>query len=595
MMSEVREDIRDLLGWFRKNRHLAAAMFVFACLLSGQKLIYQDIGIDSEVSFRDPEWYNRIWCATGRFGLVFTKKLFGFSYGTVPFAIYFFTLVILWAAVTLFAFLVYRWSLGGLRTGLFYLVFGTMFLSSPILTEQLYFMLQAVEIAWAFFCCVLAAYFSGKLVFEGGRPLYGLFSVLLLIWAFGTYQAFTVIYLIMVLISYLLAYTAAEKQQNWFQAGCTQAFLFLGGLAGWQLIHKFLCRFFFEELSYTSNMILWKVNPSGCVKLIAEEFVKMLTGNTFFYQKLFAPMLILTLVYMTMQALQKKGRQLPCFFLALVLFALAPMSLFLVTGGGSPMRARIFYSLEMAFVCACGFSAPYWRTEGADPKSSFWDRRCKKTLYAVLGLFLVFGVWRQTDRSMTLQETAHLACEGDKNLMNRIVSRMEEEAGANLAEVPVVFVGKLGPDLPEDILRGEVTGHSFFDWDADWYAGGNHRITGFANVMGIALKAAEEDTRRQAVEFAGNMEPWPHRDSVRMMGDTLVVKLSSPEKTGNRWWYSGGWHYWMNDFTYSLKNDWKEIDGSWYYFNEAGHMVTGSQVIDGSSFVFDGDGKWTGN
>ena len=48
----------------------------------------------------------------------------------------------------------------------------------------------------------------------------------------------------------------------------------------------------------------------------------------------------------------------------------------------------------------------------------------------------------------------------------------------------------------------------------------------------------------------------------------------------------------MNDFTYSLRSDWKEIDGSWYYFDENSCMVTGTREIDGKTYEFDWDGKW---
>ena len=582
-----------LRAWLKEHRGAAAVVLLFAFVIFGQRLLYHDIGIDSETMFTDPEAYMRVWCSTGRFGLVLTKKLLGFAHA-VPFAANFIAVMLLWAAVTLFGFLVYKWSCGRVDSRLFYPVFSAVFLSAPILTEQFYFTLQVVEISWAFVCCLFAAWLSAGLAYgrqpslkESPKELLvlwcsrGIPVVCLLVWAFGTYQAFVVVYVVLALVSYILSFLFTEgdkRPESWFFAGCRQVILFLAGLAGWWFVHKLLCHFFFQELSYTFNMILWKVNPSACVSTIKEEFWQMLTGSIFFYQKLFAPVLVLALSLMVWQAKGQAKGELPCFLLALLLFGASPMLLTLVTGGGFPMRSRIFYPLAEAFVFA--YAASF-----------LWQLRTRIIPVCFL-ILAVFTSWRQAGRSMALQETAHLAFVGDEKLMNRMAVRMEEVAGQELEHVPVVFVGKLAPDLPEDCLRGEVTGHSFFDWDAGWYGSGNHRIFGLAALTGLELQTADDEQKKFAVEYSDSMAPWPAEDSVQLKNGILIVKLSSPEKTANRWWYSGGWHYWMNNFSFSLKSDWKEIDGNWYYFDGDGDMVTGIQEINGKTYQFDLDGKW---
>lgn len=51
------------------------------------------------------------------------------------------------------------------------------------------------------------------------------------------------------------------------------------------------------------------------------------------------------------------------------------------------------------------------------------------------------------------------------------------------------------------------------------------------------------------------------------------------EKTAGRWRYSGGWHYRMNNSSANPAAGWKELDGTRYYFDENGHMVTGEREI----------------
>lgn len=596
-MIEWREDYLEWRAWLRDHRRAALAVFLFSLFVFGQRLVYHDIGIDSETLFDGLglNEYMRVWCSTGRYGLVLTKRLFGFAHG-IPFAANALGVMLLWAAVTMLSFLVYGWSRGTVDSRVFYPVFAAMFLSSPILTEQFCFTLQTMEIAWALICCLLASYFAAKLAYRPKDALaetashltLGLWNAVpalcLMIWAFGTYQAFVVVYVMLILISYLLVYLWSEGEKreiSWFLAGCKQLALFLAGLFGWWFIHKLLCHFLFQELSYTSNMIQWKINPAGCIAVIKEDFLRMVTSSIFFYQKLFVPVLALALALMLLQA-KRLGRRRPwCFLLAILCFAVSPMLLTLVTGGGFPMRSRIYYPLAEGFVFA--YSA-----------ASLWQLGAgRRRALSVLFVFLIaVCCWKQTGRSMALQETAHLAFQGDCHLMNRIAARMEQKAGRRLGELPTIFVGKLSPDLSEDCLRGEVIGHSFFDWDAGRNATGNHRIFGLAVLMGIELAGATDEQKSQAVEYAKEMPPWPAEESVQVKGGLLIVKLSSPEKTENRWWYSGGWHYWINNFSTILKSDWKEIDESWYYFDSRGNMVTGQQEIDGEIYHFDLDGKW---
>ena len=77
----------------------------------------------------------------------------------------------------------------------------------------------------------------------------------------------------------------------------------------------------------------------------------------------------------------------------------------------------------------------------------------------------------------------------------------------------------------------------------------------------------------------------------------------------------GGWLY-QDENGDAVKNNWREIDGKWYHFDEAGMMNTGwfedganwyyfeedgsmavncLKELDGQSYVFDKDGIWREN
>lgn len=54
------------------------------------------------------------------------------------------------------------------------------------------------------------------------------------------------------------------------------------------------------------------------------------------------------------------------------------------------------------------------------------------------------------------------------------------------------------------------------------------------------------------------------------------------------------WKYQEEDGSY-VRNAWKEIDGTWYYFDGNCRMVTGSYLVDGKKQRFDADGAWIEN
>lgn len=63
--------------------------------------------------------------------------------------------------------------------------------------------------------------------------------------------------------------------------------------------------------------------------------------------------------------------------------------------------------------------------------------------------------------------------------------------------------------------------------------------------------------------------------------------------SGNRWWYRHG------DGSYT-RSDWEKIDGKYYYFDNAGWMVTGWKLIEGKWYYINGSGvkitnAWIGN
>lgn len=64
-----------------------------------------------------------------------------------------------------------------------------------------------------------------------------------------------------------------------------------------------------------------------------------------------------------------------------------------------------------------------------------------------------------------------------------------------------------------------------------------------------------------------------------------------PDITGAKWVQKGSKWYFQRENGSYLKNQWKKIKGSWYWFESDGTMVTGWKRIGGLKYYFDGSGK----
>lgn len=60
------------------------------------------------------------------------------------------------------------------------------------------------------------------------------------------------------------------------------------------------------------------------------------------------------------------------------------------------------------------------------------------------------------------------------------------------------------------------------------------------------------------------------------------------------WVRDGGQWYYLDPATKVMKTGWVADGGSWYYLSPSGAMLTGTQVINGRTYVFDGNGIWIG-
>jgi hypothetical protein len=154
-----------------------------------------------------------------------------------------------------------------------------------------------------------------------------------------------------------------------------------------------------------------------------------------------------------------------------------------------------------------------------------------KLLVTVLATYCIFQFITSTNH---LFASSHLALEADRLLASRLITRIED-ARAEAGMPPVKYIEIIGYyDRPSTQLipKLETFGASFFEWDA----GSSYRIAVFLETLGLPrLELLTLDQRAQMVSIVDLMSVWPHKDSIKIVNETVLVKFGDYSYTQKVW------------------------------------------------------------
>lgn len=175
--------------------------FFFTCiiflLIYGYWMFDLNPHIDTEDFINTP--YSVYGLQSGRPGKFFTSMIFRLRWYN-PFMSNVFGFLLFCLCGVLLQYFLYRF---GNITGFISSVFVIITLCSPIMVEQLYFFSQIFEMAWAYLICILAVLCSYYALLYHSKIAYA-GAVTALVWTFGTYQIYTILFVTLVVTGFLL-------------------------------------------------------------------------------------------------------------------------------------------------------------------------------------------------------------------------------------------------------------------------------------------------------------------------------------------------------------------------------------------------------
>ena len=123
-----------------------------------------------------------------------------------------------------------------------------------------------------------------------------------------------------------------------------------------------------------------------------------------------------------------------------------------------------------------------------------------------------------------LQVSAQNVYNLDKKLAYDIVETLQEN---HLEDRKIAIIGCYNPNK---MLKGEVLGHSFFEWDNFDGQTSNGRVQGFFRCLGLDNQFVENDQLPHCYNLVKDKEIYLKNKKVYINDDIVIIKLSESQK-----------------------------------------------------------------
>lgn len=511
---------KDWKAFWKDYRAIGWCLAVVVFLVYGLRLMHDNIFLDSEIMMLRPEEMEQQWLSNGRFGLVFTRRLFGMG-RMIPYLEAALMMAAMWVAGILLSFCAYEWCGKNRRYGRFLYLFPVMFLVCPVFAEHYLFLLQAFEVALGMVLCIVAAGCVGRLVYEDESIWWLVPGLVCMVWAFGSYQVMMAFYICLVLCSFLLSYMNGKSERA-FQYGCKHVLVFLGGAVLYALVSAVCKRVSGIDTDYVSGQFRWGVDDwRNCLAGIWAGVVPVLKGQNVFFGKFYFPVMCLFGVQALIYGWRKKqgGVNYCWFVLGLVLMILSPFFLMLVSGGVMPLRTQLVYPVTSAFFLAHLTVCP----EESERKG--WTRAAVTVMTVVCGL----QAMKSGQSAVQLFQTSWEAYRNDVLTSNRIYEDVCDVVEGDIRDYKVIFVGGRDAGLAGPMMRGELLGLSLYEAEAHTAVGVTGRVISLFQILGLetgGIESGFDEYYARAKEAVAAAPVWPETGSIVIVDDVAAVKLS---------------------------------------------------------------------
>lgn len=499
---QVDEYISAVRGYLKEHSSLVAFLAFLGVAAYGFELFNLNLTIDEEVQAFLP--YGRHYISHGRWGLFLLNK-FLLPFPVIPFVPLFVALFFHVAAMLL---LLQCWEVEA-KPDRF--VGGALGVAYPGMAYFYMFSISNFAIGIGLFCSALSLYILKK---AQGRVRF--LAVLPATLALSIYQGFVVVLAAVFLVSILAEGLRSSRKDLDFRS--MGVMVSVGGLScgAYYLINRIFLVVSGTDLVYVDQIFDLGYLRENTVSVFLKtlEMVRdVYGGSRAIYAtevRVFGMVIALSLTGLALALLRSslKTSQRLLVLVLTVFLLLLPFVVGLLTRGNIPVRFMIALPVVIAGVAVLGM------------------RLQTGNFRLLMGLSVLSCVFQFVVSINYLNSSSHLALQADRLLATQVISRIEDaRVAAGVRELKYLEVVGYRENQASLLMpKSDTFGASFFAWDQG-HAG---RIILFLRTLGYynGVTALPVERRSLIAAEASAMPEWPAPGSVKIDGDSVIVKFS---------------------------------------------------------------------
>ncbi|QYK69600.1 glucosyltransferase domain-containing protein [Paenibacillus sp. S02] len=527
-MEELRKAFADLSGEFqefkeyiKKNKLLCIVIALMIFFAYGFPLTNFTLSIDEENAlFSQPESIVRAWGSQGRIGIVFIKELFQYwQANSVTSTFLAVTSLTLSSLVWAYIFNCFVIKTQNQQNDVAGFIFVILFLTFPAYSENIGFSMMSFELGIGWIAISLATLLVVKWTLLRKNRVYLFLGILLITFSISIYQSFLPVFVCGALVTTCLYFLSIQKSdtclsfREFIVIPLKYILALVTGYIFYYLIGK-LVGLFIPPSGYIDNFFVWgKQDPSYTIVTLLVYFKNLALGNIVFGSEIILPTLIACIsvsLWFLVNFIFKKGNYMAFYlFLTLLCLLSMPFLMSIMLGSPMPIRANLVLGLFI---------------------SSVW-----LLLYLIINkpllknIVLILIVIVSLNQSLSLAQlfySDYNRYQDDVKLANQIGYTILNLNQGEKPSQPVVFVGSHTQQPRQNIIKQEVLGYSFFEWDG----GRQGRKWAFMKSLGYDYFRPNASEIQKALKLSTNMPIWPYKGSVALSGNLIIVNLSDDKE-----------------------------------------------------------------
>lgn len=498
--------------------HLQAmlAMLFFLLLGFGQKIFSNTFSIDTQSLIQVPDSLYGSWFEINRFALVWLKKISGtFWYNNALAS--FLAIALFGVTATVWAYLLC--SMTDDKTNP--VSFMVPIVVSPIMAEQLGFLLQAPEICIG----LISVAISLMCIHNASGPHFWIHlvtAVLFSAFAFSLYAAMLTIFVTGVAMIFVLKYRG-EKSFNRHMGNfiVVRAGICIIAYGLYVLINKLvLLVMHLQTNPYINDQSRWgKDSIDVIVRSLGTQMIRMYSGEGIYYSIVFTIIAMLSMVLLTYQFICRESSFI--YLLIYVAICVSPMMMPVLLGGVASIRT------EMTYPWSFGFIVLFISIELAHTKIGNTKLVHMKVDNLVSILMVILIGFNQGYITNRIFYTESVVYNQDVMLANAVANRIAVISGKEIPDDPVVFVGAHEVRCNNDCYTSnqlELVGKSLFEVTFSTQHG-TWVKNQFMGTQGFQYNYPTEKQMQEADEVSRSMPQWPAKGSVLQEKGYIIVKF----------------------------------------------------------------------